>query len=390
MVVPHGQDFSSPNISPAISNDEVGKPVDKPIVGPEAKPIVEPAVEQPQVNTVTTAAPTAMPVEDTPNMASPGIITSTTSAGAAAQSRPRFIFNARRFDSNAANTPQQSSVPFFKGTPEYFNQAIENTELNGGRKNSVKRIALIIGGCLALALLAVLGIIALNPASRNPLVASGGLKDKFYSFANKYLYCEDKKDKITGEYDSKKSYCASEKWKDDGYVSDLQKKYDEFFAEYGKEKGGLEAYQDVMYEFDSYMKFLLVWRKNPEITETQFSTYYLKNGHDATINYFNNKISVNYAGDSGKIIGYRDYAKAYIAGLADKYAVYVANNCFGGLGNNISTCTSRIKGESLTKLQTAMGNIDEAIAGMTDIREGAFIYMNSQIFNLAKIMEGKQ
>lgn len=383
MVISHEPDFSSSNASTNNDNiDQANETANEPqqeMANSEA-----PAIQNADVSTTATAA---VPVAPVPENNGTAIISSgmqTTS--------PRFGLTNRRYNAaGAQNTQTQTQA--FVSTPDFFNQATENIAMAEGqqRANSKKKRLMIGAACVAvLAIVIVAAAIILNPASSNPLIASGGLKEKFYGFANKFLNCEDKNDVLSGEYDSKKSYCASGSWKNNDYVASVKTKYDDFYKKYSEEKGKYDAYQDIMYELDAYMKFLFVWHDSTDVSETQFSNYYLKYGHDATIKHFYTKIDEQFAGDSGKIIGYREYAKERITGLADKYAVYVANGCFGGLGKNVSTCASQITGESLTKLNQAMATVDEGKAGMVNVREGAFIYTYKQLFALSDIMEGRQ
>ena len=383
MVISHEPDFSSSNASTNNDNiDQANETANEPqqeMANSEA-----PTIQNADVSTTATAAVPAAPAPENNGAAiiSSGIQTTS----------PRFGLTNRRY--NAAGV-QDTQMPtqLYANTPDFFNQATESIAMaEGQQRTNSKKKRLIIGAvCVAALIIAIVAIgIALNPATRNPLIASGGLKEKFYGFANKFLNCEDKNDALSGEYDSKKSYCASGAWNNNDYVASVKAKYDDFYKKYSEEKGKYDAYQDIMFELDAYMKFLFTWQESADISETQFSTYYLKYGHEATIKHFYTKIDEQFAGDSGKIIGYREYAKERIAGLADKYAVYVANGCFGGLGKNISTCASGITGESLTKLNQAMAAADEGKAGMVNVREGAFIYTYKQLFALSDIMEGKQ
>ncbi len=380
MIISHEPDFPSSNASTNSDDiDQANETANEPqqeMVNSEA-----PAIQNADVSTTT--APAAPAPENNGAVIISSDIQTTS---------PRFGLTNRRYNAAGAQNAQMPTQPY-ADMPDFFNQATESIVMAEGQQstNSKKKRLIIGAACVAVLAIAIVAIgIALNPATSNPLIASGGLKEKFYGFANKFLNCEDKNDALSGEYDSKKSYCASGSWNNNDYVASVKAKYDDFYKKYSEEKGKYDAYQDIMFELDAYMKFLFTWQESDDITETQFSTYYLKYGHEATIKHFYTKIDEQFAGDSSKIIGYREYAKERIAGLADKYAVYVANGCFGGLGKNISTCASGITGESLTKLKQAMAVVDEGKAGMINVREGAFIYTYKQLFALSDIMEGKQ
>jgi len=154
MVIPHGDDFSSPNIQPDTSDNEVdvsvNEPVSEPETEPKAEPISEPAVEQPQIN-------------EAPGIINSGAIMSATSSGSTSQARSRFNFGTNRFhvaESQPTTTPITSANPIASATPSFMQEAMAASSYNNSNSKKKK---IIIAAVAAVVIVVAALVIATKP-----------------------------------------------------------------------------------------------------------------------------------------------------------------------------------------------------------------------------------
>ena len=164
MVVPHGQDFSSSNISDNTPDEPIIEPAAEleaePEIEPAAEPIDEPVTEQPQAITstdadvaVTDIAEPTMLENDMPEAINSGAIMSAAPEGPAPQTRSRFNFGPRRFDDKKiSGSIVQPGAPAFANMLDY-------SGVRTGRTETKKRF--IIPIAIAVLAAVLIGIILL-------------------------------------------------------------------------------------------------------------------------------------------------------------------------------------------------------------------------------------
>ncbi|MCQ2570848.1 MAG: hypothetical protein MJ154_01185 [Candidatus Saccharibacteria bacterium] len=235
--------------------------------------------------------------------------------------RSRLGFAGRKY--NNVPKPQESTT--FDGAPEYFKKAVNDNAPVVINNKKDKKPFFIIGGIAAVAVV-LIAVVFINILSSNSSKLSASFSEKFYSFAQYFLYETESKEAPKKKESISDTYSIYTKRRSDNeYYDKLKQKYEDFYSEY--KEGGNQYLDEVMLDYNRYFWLVYNNRNVSPLARATIGDYYIENGHDKTVEYIDNYYKENFKGDNDFIEALKGIYKSRDYLYVEKYDMYAQSSC---------------------------------------------------------------